>query len=183
MTSPINNMRGRDLHRKMEREGERGIGREREKWLSVCLYPTVNYLVKVTNLINASLRLSPLSLFFSFFLLLHDFSWSLSPSPSSIFANKWRATMHCVQSFLIACIVAPVPRRLFFSLRYQQGALLIRDIEPYNNDISHTAATALVLCMTWLEPASVIRLASFLSSPASSICFSSLLWKITKWAN
>ncbi len=100
----------------------------------------------------------PLSLFHSF---ASSFSFTislLSPSPSSIFAIKWRAMMHCVFNCMYC---SPVPRRLFFPLRYQQGALLIRDIEPYNNDISHMAATGLVLCMTWLELASVIRLVSF----------------------
>lgn len=41
--------------------------RDREKWLSVCLCPSVNYLVKVTNLINASLRPSYLHSFTSYF--------------------------------------------------------------------------------------------------------------------
>lgn len=75
--------------------------REREKWLSVCLYPTVNYLVKVTNLINASLRLSSsLSLLsLSWFLLLLPSQLPSKSFSRSIFVNKLRATRHCVQSF------------------------------------------------------------------------------------
>lgn len=75
--------------------------REREKWLSVCLYPTVNYLVKVTNLINASLRLSSsLSLLsLSRFLLLLPSQLPSKSFSRSIFVNKLRATRHCVQSF------------------------------------------------------------------------------------
>lgn len=53
--------------------------------------------------------------------------------------------------FLIACIVALFPEGSSFLLRYQQGALLIRDIEPYNNHISHMEAAWLALCTTWLE--------------------------------
>lgn len=75
--------------------------RETEKWLSVCLYPTVNYLVKVTNLINASLRLSSsLSLLsLSWFLLLLPSQLPSKSFSRSIFVNKLRATRHCVQSF------------------------------------------------------------------------------------
>lgn len=119
---------------------------EREEWLSVCLYPTVNYLVKVTNLITASLRLFH-SCASSFY-----FSWSFSLYPPYLVTNGAPQCLVCNRFNCMYCCTCP--RRLFFFLlRYQQGALLIRDTEPYSNDISHMEATPCVLCMTWLEPA------------------------------
>lgn len=65
---------------------------------------------------------------------------------------------------LIARIVAAFPEEPpFFSLRDQRGALLIRDVEPYSNDISHVEAARLGSRMTWLEPAHSIG--SVLSEP------------------
>lgn len=97
--------------------------REREKWLSVCLYPTVNYLVKVTNLINASLRLSSslsllsLSLgFFCFFLP----SFPQSPSPPPYLLINWEP--RGIVCNLFNCMYcSPVPRRLCFFIKISAG--------------------------------------------------------------
>lgn len=53
---------------------------EAVEWLSVCLYPTVNYPVKVTNRINASPSTVP-----------------FLPSPTSALANKRGATSNLRQ--------------------------------------------------------------------------------------
>lgn len=110
MTSSINDMWGRDAYRKNERE--------RWEWLSVCLYLTVNYLVKVTNLMNASLTLS-LSFFCFFpvslevFLPLHPLYLLINGAP------------RCIVSNLLNCVnCSPVPRRTLFSIKLSAGSLI-----------------------------------------------------------
>lgn len=108
-------MRGGDSHGKMEGE----------EWLSVCLYPTVNYLVKVTNLINASLRLSfSLIPFLLSFLCRFSSSSSLSRRPLYVLINREQRYVLCSRFNCTYCRCLPRRPCFFFLIERSAGSLI-----------------------------------------------------------